>query len=442
MEKVTKEYDYIVQAKKREPYFEKTKKGFSELSLVYQYRNFQSFWQILKSDALWATNARFSNDEAEQKFGMELIASVMPSGAKLNVNDLGLDENYIICFCLEDDKLSQWRGYAAEGGVSMGFDFGMPRAFSILHSETEDISDASTCEIQYAGLNNVCYIKSIQKNEEEGEYRQRFCRQINLFHSAVKDEERALYVDEIQKKAPFIKHDGFHEENEYRLVFSNKNGELDACVRYRDAREAQLRYPYIVAKAALPDNTIVSCVVRVCIEDKEMEKKLTLELEKRLKKEIPTLVQGCHLPTLTTEPDAEEPFCTGCVLRRWESVHSCFPCRYSYGGDFKAGDYEYTYCLQNGANCVVISQGKDQKKIYEIVHKHIQQLLKDKNYTNGKVIKIPVWCEGHLPLRKITVGPCPDQNGMLEAIRHYCKHTYWLQDVEVQASAIPFRKSL
>ena len=39
MEKVTKEYDYIVQAKKREPYFEKTKKGFSELSLVYQYRN-------------------------------------------------------------------------------------------------------------------------------------------------------------------------------------------------------------------------------------------------------------------------------------------------------------------------------------------------------------------------------------------------------------------
>ncbi|MCM1191637.1 MAG: DUF2971 domain-containing protein [Butyrivibrio sp.] len=437
MKKKIKEYSDIVEAKKNEPYFEKTEKGFSEIPLVYQYRNFQSFWQILQSDALWATNARFSNDEAEQKFGMELIASVMPENMKIDIDNLGLDENYIICFCLEDDKLSQWRGYAAEGGVSMGFDFGMPRAFSILHSEAKDISVASNCDIQYVGLNNVCYVRPKQKAEDEEEYRLRCRKQINLCHRAIKDDEIAFHTDEIQKKAPFIKHEGFNEENEYRLVFSNKKGDLNACVRYRDTHEAQLRYPYIVVKAALPDDKVVSCVVRVCVDNENKEKKLVQELENTLKKEIPTLVQGCHLYE-SSAPDAEEPFCTGCVLRHWESAYSYQRCRYNYGNEKE----EYTYCLREGASCVVISQGKDQKRIYEIVHKRIQELLKDTNFTKGQALEIPVWCEGHLPLRRITVGPCQNQNGMLEAIRHYCKHTYWLQDVEVQASTIPFRKSL
>ena len=61
MGKGTKEYSDIVNAKKKEPYFEKNQKGFSQNELVYHYRNFQSFWQILQSDALWATNASLCN---------------------------------------------------------------------------------------------------------------------------------------------------------------------------------------------------------------------------------------------------------------------------------------------------------------------------------------------------------------------------------------------
>ena len=194
---------------------------------------------------------------------------------------------------------------------------------------------------------------------------------------------------------------------------------------------------YIVVKPGLPEDRAFSCVVRVCMEDEVKEKKLAEELERELKKEIPTLVQRCHIRKTDT-PDAEEPFCTGCVLRRWESVYSYRKCRYNYGEE----EDEYTFCLQEGANCVVISQGKEQKKVYDIVHKHIQKLLKKEEFNKEPELKIPVWCEGHLPLRKITVGPCPEQNSMLEAIRHYCKHVYWLQDVEIQASTIPFRKSL
>ena len=138
---------------------------------VYHYRDLASFWEIIKSDSLWATNARFSNDEAEQQFGMEVISSVLSESEKeLMEHDLGLDEKYIVCFCEENDTLSQWRGYAPEGGVSLGFDFGMPRVFSVLHNEKAD--EASECVKQYVGLDKVCYISPKQDMPENREYKE------------------------------------------------------------------------------------------------------------------------------------------------------------------------------------------------------------------------------------------------------------------------------
>ena len=63
----TKEYTQIAEAQKELPQFHIKQKNSKKMNLVYQYRNFDSFWSIVKSDAFWATNARFSNDEAEQQ---------------------------------------------------------------------------------------------------------------------------------------------------------------------------------------------------------------------------------------------------------------------------------------------------------------------------------------------------------------------------------------
>ena len=94
---------------------------------VYQYRTLESFWAIIESDSFWATNARFSNDHEEQKLGMKKIRELLGDDAKA-VESLG--DCYIICFCDEGDKFSQWRGYAPEG-VSIGFDFNKVRPFYI-----------------------------------------------------------------------------------------------------------------------------------------------------------------------------------------------------------------------------------------------------------------------------------------------------------------------
>ena len=177
-----KEYKEIVEAQEQLPHFESTTKQPEILPLVYQYRSFKSFWQILKSDSFWATNARFSNDEEEQQFGMEIIAALF--GDKCledNQNDnFGLNENYIICFCKEDDKLSQWRGYAPEGGVSMGFDFGMPRAFSIINSESDSSDDLSNSIPQYVGLDTVRYIDPKRSNQSFDDYCDYCHKELNL----------------------------------------------------------------------------------------------------------------------------------------------------------------------------------------------------------------------------------------------------------------------
>lgn len=420
----TREYDQIAAAHKQLPQFNITQENSKKMQLVYQYRNFDSFWNILKSDSFWATNARFSNDEVEQQFGMEVISSICAGTIDLSdPGNMGLDENYIVCFCQEDDKLSQWRGYAPEGGVSLGFDFDMPRAFTVQQNKQDTVLDDI---LQYVGLDKVGYV-SPKGSKDDQEYRQECQESLALVNSPTVEDEAEVFRQEIQKKAPYIKHSGFKEEDEYRLVFRNQNGQLDGCIYYRDTSNGMLRYPYIVVKCKLPKDP-KSCAVRVCVSEKEIE--LTNKLEAALKATHPSLVHACHLSSGLSR-DADEPFCTGCVLRRWQTLRSYEQCR----SKAPPKDGEFEYHLHEDANCVIITQGENQKEIFEIVHKQVEEFC-------GTGPKISVWCEGHLPLRTITVGPCPNQSNMIEAIRHYCKHTYWLRDVEIIASTIPYRNSL
>lgn len=55
-----------------------------------------------------------------------------------------------------------------------------------------------------------------------------------------------------------------------------------------------------------------------------------------------------------------------------------------------------------------------------------------------KILKI--WCDGHWPIRKITVGPTNNKEMIAENIKTYCKTKYWLKYVEVDYSPIPYRE--
>ena len=187
-------------------------------------------------------------------------------------------------------------------------------------------------------------------------------------------------------------------------------------------------------KAALPEEEVEHCVVRICIAPElelELEEKLD---QKALEENMPLLIQGCHLRK-GEKRDLKEDFCAGCVLCTFENIGNAEACRHNH---FNDGENCEKYHLKNNTNCVVISQGDNQEEIYNIIHKSVQEFMQEKQLDK----KISVWCEGHLPLREITVGPCVNQKGVEEAIRHYCKHVYWLRDVEIGVSAIPYRNRL
>lgn len=84
---------------------------------------------------------------------------------------------------------------------------------------------------------------------------------------------------------------------------------------------------------------------------------------------------------------------------------------------------------------IYIPQGNNQEKIYNVVKKKYKELRKKAPRANPKMY---IYCEGHLPVKKIYVSPTYDRERTVESIKRFCKSRYWLSEVEVVASEIPF----
>ena len=401
---------------------------------MYHYRNFESFWKILESDSFWVTNARFSNDDEEQQFGKNIIENLYnnigENKIKIHLNNItDLNENFIVCFCLEDDKLSQWRGYAAEGGVSIGMDFGYPVPFVVLKSNVnnEVIPDRSNSVLQYVGIDKVVYLNPDDNNDNEKLMSKLQLKNIPGLVGDGQDCINEAYINEIKKCAPYIKHAGFKEENETRLVFRNNQGILNDCIRYKESSTTGIKTPYIVVKMGLQQDDITYCNIRICLDNSNSESDLAkILLNFFLKNKIYVNVQGCHF----TYSHNLEYFCQGCTLKKFEGYYTQNRCNKNHDALAR-----YTYALGKD-KCIVISQGDNQDKVYSMVKDALSE-LNDQEIYKG----IKVWCEGHLPIRTITVGPCENQKNVIESIRYYCNHKYWLNDVDIIKSNIPFRKS-
>lgn len=425
------EWEKILEVYERLPHFEEGAYIHTDIPLVYQYRNFESFWSIIQSDALWITNARFSNDDQEQRFGANLMKGLIDQKYESDLADI-LSDNYIACFCGKDDKLSQWRGYAAEGGVSMGFEFNVPCPFRILKNTAEAspqlVPENYRC--LYAQPLPVCYIDPREPDENPEEYNEKSRTMLSFPMSAevANPRDYQRYISSIKRKAPFVKHGGFREEDEWRMLFQNEDGILDPCIRYRKVKGSSVEIPYIVAYPGIPLANDRRCVVRVALSNSCVVKDLIDKLHKRLGHRIE--IGTCRDPL--GRQDKKDNFCFGCTRRVWQNrLNQQTKCRYKIG---KSATYRFAIISRE--NRVIISQGKNQEEVFRQVYPVVQEF----NEANGE--KIKVWCEGHLPIRSITVGPCHNQLEMEEAIRHYCRHQYWLKDVEIKSSHIPFRPAL
>lgn len=197
---------------------------------LFHYTGLSGLQGILESNSLWATNLYFLNDKNEAKHGFlcfentinYLDGNVISQPKKLILknaldtckSELTKDFNtrgknvYGISFCMDSDRLSQWRGYGAYQGVCIEFD------------KEALISGLNTHGMIFNhDVVNYCSENSTVKMNERINS---FFRELKIIPEKMNDDFLwfANAFEMINRITPFFKDDGFSEENEYRFVFS------------------------------------------------------------------------------------------------------------------------------------------------------------------------------------------------------------------------------
>lgn len=371
---------------------------------LYHYTSREVFWKIVDSETLLARHIMFSNDTEENAIGTDKIKQIMKE-KKIDVGDIE-SLPFMICFCEKEDLLSQWRGYANEG-VALEFDFtkglyGYNSTFSPYHCFTIMNNDEyNDSENNYT---NPFYTLKNGDKEKKTYYLGAIAAPFHVIYtdkSVVNDKIIDKHVDKIIKWCerydpdlksqriadliPYIKNNKFEEESEYRLIFDMKKLLQEDKwqileQKYVNLEVSGIRKPNIRVKFG---NQMDSEKKESCIyySDDALQDILKTTQEK-LKKDGFTM-----------------------KIKKKVAVHK---------------------------DEIIVSNGKYQAEICYILRQNMRL------YSSANR-QIKIWCDGHLPIRKIIVGPSKDAEYMVNSIREYIKTKYWMRDIKVETSQIPLR---
>ena len=81
-----------------------------------------------------------------------------------------------------------------------------------------------------------------------------------------------------------------------------------------------------------------------------------------------------------------------------------------------------------------IEEGADQEAKYYEVIQHIKEYTKRAKLDTS----VKLFCRGKLPVEEITVAPTYDRERKAEQIKRFCMSKYWLKNVKVKVSEIPY----
>lgn len=308
---------------------------------LHHYTSLPVLFNILEKDSFWVSGTRFSNDSSEEILLKNEVFE------ELNYTN----DSFIMCFSDKADCLSQWRGYCPNGGVAIEFDVQQPRIYSILHA------DYDTSQYYETELNVPFPVLYVDQEH--------LSSSANSLSAQLKNDDTKYPPWNVGDIIPYFKNIAFEEEDEWRLLFGNRDGNLSQCVRFRTLQDG-VKVPYMVVQAGDLAKNYSQCAFK---PEEYSQKKLE---EMRYK----------------------------------------------------------------GINAVQIPQGNDQSSVYykveqEVASFNMKQGLRGKN-------RIRIFCEGHLPIRQIMVAPTYARERIAEKIKRYCWSNYWLRDVDVVYSRIPY----
>lgn len=247
-------------------------------STLWHYTDAGGLAGIVRSNRLWATNARFMNDSGELAYGMELARSTLESIDLRGRSDEtrrfveGLADNerrvidrflkrtldvYVACFCEEGDLLSQWRGYSgvsAGGGYAIGFRppgnaLAWPQAAGshglwlrrVLYNP-QDQRDALTSLI-------MPLIELLDQRPDDVSFQNTFAR---------------FFVDGLADAVAWCKHPAFAEEREWRVIYIRMIDREPLPVQHRAVSSVVVPYVEFDLRSAVgayPEQLPINCVV-------------------------------------------------------------------------------------------------------------------------------------------------------------------------------------
>jgi hypothetical protein len=201
---------------------------------------------IVASDDLWLTNCRFSNDDSEMAHGYSIARAAVDDQLsscassvdreylgllKAQLNPATPDDVYICCFCEENNRLSQWRGYGANG-AGVGIEIN-GKEFAAITGGDMPLGLMRLWKVYY----------------EEHEQRELVAEAI-AFGREVNDprEQARRAAHAIKFFIPTFKDVDFHEEGEWRLIFT-PGANCHVRPEFRVAR--QMLVPYYSVRALL-----------------------------------------------------------------------------------------------------------------------------------------------------------------------------------------------
>jgi len=181
---------------------------------VYHYTSLEALFKILKNESLHLTHLKYLSDFSEFELGYDLFVQSLErhlneqgrirEGVDVSIVQVIKDsknkaQRCSASFSQLKDSLGQWRAYAENAqGVAIGF--------SVKALE------------KICASNNLVFGQTVYSNK----YDEIFKRLVSEFERNPREE---LLVEYLSLTSCFIKHDGFSEEKEVRIV-TGKNLEL------------------------------------------------------------------------------------------------------------------------------------------------------------------------------------------------------------------------
>jgi len=214
------------------------------MSLLWHYTHSATLHEIIKTRTVWATDIRFLNDSQEYQYCLDLveqeILGINPQyrdiwdsqRAAFAQSDLTKVHARVGVFCLTEvaDDLSQWRGYAPNGGVAIGIE---PASLDKLYAGRGD--EAKPPAAVMGRLEKCLYDRREQISklaEDMADALERATKgskpnEVSKYAPIVYERAAKIFFYKLVEYAPTLKHPKFSQEKETRVIVTRSAETVD-----------------------------------------------------------------------------------------------------------------------------------------------------------------------------------------------------------------------